>query len=333
VRRRGTRTIASDLNGRGIRRRSGRPWSYKTVIDVLVNPAYVGSVAFRDILAEDVHPAIINRATFTLAQDTLTERGEHPAKSAGAASDYHLTGKIRCPRCGQAYLGTSATGKRSRYRYYTCFTRNRYGTSHCDAPRLQADLLDQSVLHTIGEFYGNRTDLIMDAVAKAQDRHRATLAAAEAELVVVTAQLTQKQVVVDRYFTDYEDGKIDKTLLEERIDKLSGELTQLRRRRDELQLRLDTAPEEITADQLATFAHDINRIINHGTDTERKQLCGLLIDELRISPAIDTATPIFRIDLTAAATVTNTKSAPASLLAGARNPSSQGVRERRPLVD
>lgn len=34
------------------------------------------------------------------------------------------------PQCGQAYLGTSATGKRRRYRYYTCFAHSRYGTSH-----------------------------------------------------------------------------------------------------------------------------------------------------------------------------------------------------------
>jgi hypothetical protein len=158
-----------------------------------------------------------------------------------------------------------------------------------DAPRLQADVLDQAVLQTISSFYRDRTDLIITAV--------------------------------------------DKILLEERIDKLSVELTQLRRRRDELQLLIDTAPEEITTDQLATFADHINRIINDGTDAERKQLCDLLIEELRINnPSIDTATPVFRIDLTATATVTNTKSAPTSKLAGAPKPSSQGVRERRPQV-
>jgi site-specific DNA recombinase len=42
VRRQGARAIAKDLNQRGMRRRSGRPWSFKTVIDTLVNPAYIG---------------------------------------------------------------------------------------------------------------------------------------------------------------------------------------------------------------------------------------------------------------------------------------------------
>lgn len=47
----------------------------------------------------------------------------------------------------------------------------------------------------------------MTAVDKAQERHRAALHHAEAELTAVIAQLTQKQVVIDRYFTDYERRK------------------------------------------------------------------------------------------------------------------------------
>jgi site-specific DNA recombinase len=332
IRRHGTRAIAKNLNQRGLRRRSGRPWSFKTVIDVLSNPAYIGVVAFRDIYREDAHPAIIDRDTFDLAQQILTERADDPAKSAGIGSDYYLTGKIRCPQCGQTYLGTSATGKRRRYRYYTCFTRNRYGTSHCNAPRLHADPLDHTILHTIGEFYRDHTDLIMEAVTKAQQRHQATLATATAELNTVTARLTQKQLVVDRYFTDYEDGKIDKVLLEGRIEKLSDELAQLRRRRDELQLRLDTAPQQIAADQVTALAGDVNKIIESGTETDRKRLCDLLLDKLTINTATATATPTFRIDLSATPTTDTTKT-PVSTLTGEQQPSSQGVRERRPGVE
>ena len=68
-----------------------------------------------------------------------------PARSAGVTSDYHLTRKITCPQCGQKYLGTSATGKLRRYRYYTCFTRNRYGTAKCNAPRINADQFDHAL--------------------------------------------------------------------------------------------------------------------------------------------------------------------------------------------
>jgi hypothetical protein len=117
-----------------------------------------------------------------------------------------------------------------------------------------------------------------------------------------------------------------------RIEKLSTELAQLRRRRDELHLRIHTAPDEITHDQLITLGRDINKIIDHGSDTERKRLCELLIAELKINTATTTATPILRVDLDAPAAA-HTNNAPASKLAGARMPSSQGVRERGPVVE
>jgi hypothetical protein len=62
-------------------------------------------------------------------------------------------------------------------------------------------------------------------------------------------------------------------LLERRIAKLSDELTQRRRRRDQLQLRIDDTPEEITSQQVATLGEEVHNIINYGADTERKQVC------------------------------------------------------------
>jgi site-specific DNA recombinase len=57
ARRIGTRAIANELTQCGYRRRSGRPWSSKTVTDTLRNPAYLGTVAFRDVRAEDASSA------------------------------------------------------------------------------------------------------------------------------------------------------------------------------------------------------------------------------------------------------------------------------------
>ena len=125
-RRLGCRAIAAHLNDRNmLRRRAHRkavahpgtqPWSYKTVIDVLTNPVYLGEIHFREIVAIDAHAAVIDPATFDLAQQILTERGEMPAKKALASSDYHLTGKINCPVCNQRYLGTNAHGRSRTYR-------------------------------------------------------------------------------------------------------------------------------------------------------------------------------------------------------------------------
>ncbi len=332
----GSRVVANTINTRGMRRRSGRPYSYKTVADILSNPVYIGTVLFRDVEVEAAHPAIIDRETFELAQRLLIERGENPAAAAGAASEYHLTGKIRCPLCGRTYLGTVAHGRSRTYRYYTCWTRNRYGTDHCPAPRIDADRFDDIVLDALKDFYTSNTDLMMEAIRDAQTHHEAIRNELESELDSVRTQMAQKETAVDRYLTDYEDGKLGKDLIEQRVKKLSDDLTDLRHRRDDLQFQLDNTPGKITKAELTGLSADITRIINLGQVAQRKALCGLALDKIEINTTTSTATPTFRVDIADAlngVSATNDENAPAGNPAGAHLSSSHTVRERRPTVE
>jgi site-specific DNA recombinase len=332
----GCRTVAKTINTRGMRRRSGRPYNFKTVADILSNPVYIGTVLFRDVEVEDAHPGIIDREAFDLAQRLLTERGENPAAAAGAASEYHLTGKIRCPLCGRTYLGTAAHGRSRTYRYYTCWTRNRYGTDHCPAPRIDADRFDAIVLNAVNDFYTRNTDLMMEAIREAQNHHETIRAELEAELDSVRTQMAQKETAVDRYLTDYEDGKLGKDLIEQRVKKLSDDLSDLRHRRDDLQFQLDNTPGRITKAELKGLSADITKIINLGQVAQRKALCDLALDKIEINTATSIATPTFRVDVAHALSgisAANDENAPAGYPAGAHLSSSHAVRERRPTVE
>jgi len=301
VRRLGTRAVANELTTRGHRRRSGRPWSAKTVKDTLRNRAYLGTVAFREVLAEGAHPPILDHGTFALANQLLTERRLSPATAASVASDYHLTGKIMCPRCGRPYVGTAATGRHRVYRYYTCQSRNRYGATCCDAPRIDADAFDDSVLAALRDFCRTRTDLIAEAIASVQGAYSATRHAVEAELRAVNARVAQKETAVDRYFADYEDGKIGRGLLEGRVEKLGRDIEDLRRRRDELRLRLNTEPHSMTDVDPEALSAAAGEVIAGGTTAVRKSLCEAAIHELRLDLNTGTATPVFRANIACAA--------------------------------
>ena len=332
----GCRAVAKNINTRGLRRRSGRPYSFKTIADILSNPVYVGTVLFRDVETENAHPGIIDRDTFDRAQRLLIERGESPAAAAGAASEYHLTGKIVCPLCGRTYLGTAAHGRSRTYRYYTCWTRNRYGTDHCPAPRIDADRFDAVVLDALNVFYTRKTDLMMEAIGEAQAHHEAIRSELEAEQDSIRIQMAHKETAVDRYLTDYEDGKLDKNLIEQRVQKLSDELTELRHRRDELQYQLDNTPGKITAAELKGLSADITKIITMGQVAQRKALCDLVLHKIELNPATATATPTFRVNIAHAVSgisTSNDENAPAGSPAGAILSSSHAVRERRPTVE
>src|SRR6266545_1359701 len=320
----GTRAIATRLNERGLSKRGGRPWSHKIVAHVLVNRVYLGEIAFRGIVRADAHHALVDSATFELAERILTDRGENPASKAGAASDYHLTGKLTCPRCGRTYLGTSAVGRSRVYRYYTCFTRSRYGVDHCAAPRIDADALETAVLAALADFYTTKLDQARQAVTAARAEHRHAQAGYERELAAVTEQLAAKEAVVDTYLTDYEEKKIDRDIVARRIDKISEQIRRIRHRRDELLFLLDSESDEPDGAHLTRLRDRVTQIITTGTTPERKALCDALIAELRLNGTA-TATPVFRVPLTGEDTL-------AILGTTTRTTEKTVVRERPPTV-
>ncbi|UWZ34835.1 zinc ribbon domain-containing protein [Dactylosporangium roseum] len=266
---------------------------------------------------------MIEPATFDLAQQILTERGEMPAKKALASSDYHLTGKINCPACNQRYLGTNAHGRSRTYRYYTCYTRNRYGVDRCDAPRIDADALDALVLAALRDFYTNRLDQAQQAIAAARDEQHQARAGFQHELADVQERLAAKEAVIDRYLTDYEENKIDRDAVARRIDKLSEEARQLRHRQDELTVLMGVDDEEPSVHYLTDIRDRIHEIISKGTFQEHKAMCEALLDELRIEES--TATPIVRIPLSRA-------DIPAILELDTRTAPEGAVRKSRPIV-
>ncbi len=232
-RRLGTRAIATRLNERGLRRRSGRPWSHKTVADVLVNRVYLGEIHFRDIVVDGAHPAIIDATTFDLAERILTLRGENPAKKAAAASNYHLTGKIPCPDCGRRYLGTNATGRSRVYCYYTCATRA--ATAYSAAPH-RASTPTPSTMPSSTRWRTSAPAAWTWPPRRSPpcDDHRRARAAYHDELAVVTGQLAAKDVALDKYLADFEDNKISQQVVTRRVAQLSADVDQLRNRRDAL---------------------------------------------------------------------------------------------------
>ena len=75
----------------------------------------------------------------------LSARAESVTSSA-YGHRYLLTGLVRCARCGKRYIGASATSKAGRYRYYVCFSRQRFGRHTCDADSLPAEELECAIL-------------------------------------------------------------------------------------------------------------------------------------------------------------------------------------------
>jgi len=207
----GTRAIASTLNARGITSRTGKPWSGHQIARILVNPAYAGDIARGSVYVPDAHPALIDRNTFARAGEIAAARSGPHTQRAASQGDYQLTSLITCPGCGCKYIGTAAHGRNQTYRYYTCFTRARYGTTACPTARLPADQADTAILTALAAFYAQETELLTATITRAQAHHADSHAGQQAQADAVTTQIHAKETAITRYHTAFENGTMDDT--------------------------------------------------------------------------------------------------------------------------
>ncbi len=290
----GTRAIAKVLNDRGHRTTTGGKWSGHQVIRALNNRVYLGELTFRETTVTDTHAPIIDLKVWEQAQAILDARGESHAHRAASGSDYVLTGRLRCPKCDKAMIGTRATGRTKTYRYYTCWNLARYDATKCDMSRLNADAVDAAVLDVLARFYRTQHGLITDAIAHEQAQHRAAHADRHAELAAVENEITKTGHAVDRYLTAFENGTMDEELVADRLTGLRAKTKQLRIRRDELTLALDDEPTTPEPATLAAVADHIAEIITSGTHNQIKALVEALVAKVTITGP-DRLIPVFRI--------------------------------------
>ncbi len=290
----GTRIIANYLNSRGHRTSVGGPWSAIQILRILDNRIYLGELTFREITVEGTHEPIIDEETFDAAEKILTERSESKSRRASNASDYYLTGRMRCPQCATALIGTRANGRNRTYRYYTCHTRNRYNRNKCDAPRLDADEVDTAVLKALASFYRDNQQLIADAVTKAQRSHRDARSGHTGELTTIETELTQTDQAIDRYLGAFERGTLDEETLATRLEALRTRQRQLRHRQAELTEEIDDEPVMPARSTLRAVVKHIEMIIETGDDLRRKALIEALVAEVKIVGP-DRLIPIFKI--------------------------------------
>ncbi len=289
----GTRAIADELDKRGVANRTGKPWSGHTINRIIANPAYTGDIAYGDVYAENSHEPLIDPETWNTACAIATARTETAGQRAMSDSDYQLTGLITCPTCGHKYIGTAATGRNRVYRYYTCFSRARYGTHGCQATRLPAEALDTAILTALADFYTHHTALINDAVTRAIELHRDGHTDAQAEHTALLAQIKQKETAVDRYCTAFENGTMTEEAAGQRLTTLRMEITQLTVRAAELEDALGSEPTGPPPGVIERLQTHLTGILTSGTPGERKATIEALLAEIRLTQ--EGVIPVFRI--------------------------------------
>jgi site-specific DNA recombinase len=278
----GSSATAKWLNTNGYRTKNGRLWNHGSVLTVIRNRAYIGEIYYRGSWYPAPHEPIVPRELFDRAQMILKERGEDQSQRRSNASEYLLTSRVRCGRCGQAYIGTAAHGRNGRYTYYTCFTRHRYGTEHCSNDRLPAEKLEQAVTRQLWKVLNDKTLL-----AAALDHAYAQLAHRdgehEDELTSVQHKLTEARAAMDRYFQAFEHGTMPEDTCAPRIAALGEQTKALEGRASELATLADSEPvQRISEADLDAIRQRVRDALDDGGPMRVKAILQELTDEIRI---------------------------------------------------
>jgi site-specific DNA recombinase len=178
----GSSALAKWLTERGCRTRQDKPFNVPAVLAILRNRTYLGEISFRGRHHPAPHEPLVEEALFERAQEVLRNRTEDIALRRSNQSEYLLTGLVKCAGCGKQYLGASANGNGGRYRYYVCFSRQRYGKKVCEADRLPADELEEAILEQLLSVL-EREPLVREAIAPLTDDDLALLQAEVREVI------------------------------------------------------------------------------------------------------------------------------------------------------
>jgi site-specific DNA recombinase len=129
----GYRALAEELARRGLQNRNGNPFLTKSVETILGNVAYMGTLRFRKVFIENVHPPIISKDVFEAVQAARQARNPEHTGSAGSRLLMLFSGLLLL-RVRQKL--TLSVLRRKTYTYYSCSSLRR---NECRLERLRFD--------------------------------------------------------------------------------------------------------------------------------------------------------------------------------------------------
>ena len=152
----GAESIMKALTAEGITSRFGKPFCKNSIINILRNYAYTGSLmlhtTYRDnhltkrktknlgelpkYHVENCHEPIIDIGTYNSVQTEMKKRSEKFTVSEPKKT-YPFTGLITCSVCGKHYRRKTARGKS----IWICPTYNTYGKAACASKAIPEDTL------------------------------------------------------------------------------------------------------------------------------------------------------------------------------------------------
>lgn len=243
-------------------------------------------------------PPLIDRDTFDAVQRAMSLRNPKSMAPRFVNSPILLGGICFCGLCGMAM--TLRTGKGGAYRYYTCCTKARQGSTGCDGIAVRMDLLDASVIDHLENRLLNpeRLATMMDNIL---DRRSDWIERRHRHVADLRKRATEAEQRLQRLYLSIEQGIIDPTdaSLKQRVitikaqrDKAEGDAQRAASAIDritptltpDLLRRFSEATREMFRDDKGAYRRDLIRAVAQKVELlspHEAKICGSRVELLR----------------------------------------------------
>ncbi|MCP3775218.1 recombinase family protein [Paenibacillus sp. MZ04-78.2] len=299
---RGLKSIANELNHSGYTTKTGNTFSTSAVKEILNNPFYNGKIRYNryenwsdmrrrgknatPIIVDGKHEAIIHDALWEKVQFLHQKKSFTPSRIFDG--EFLLSGLIRCPKCGAAMVASrtqskTKTGEIVNRLYYSCGAFRSKGSSVCSANSIRKQEAEDEVMNRLTRVLSK--DRILKAIVD-KINHRLTTRTVplQAELEHIKSQLEQAESRKRRYLDAFEQNKLDKSTVAERMQEIQADLIKFRAERSRLELELtegNTSP--IAFEQVRELIHGFNQVLTTAPFEQRKTLMHLFIKRITVN--------------------------------------------------
>ena len=282
--------IRASLIQDGIPAAKGGKWADSSLHQMLHNLHYAGYIVWGvnsksdepPVVAVGKHEPIVSREEFDLAAEIMASKFRTVINPRQAASEYMMTGMLKCRLCGRNLVGRLT--KDGSMRHYVCGARKEDGAAGCELPYVNVKNFDQKVLSIILDdiLSPQNVQVAIDKIAQElsgpYEQQAATVMALEDEI----RKVQERQ---DRIMAAYEAGAYTVTDFAKRMNALRNKETQLELQRTEAARQMDDQAAIIANPQtVLAFCRDVSEFIRNSSDKERKQMLRRFVKCVWIEP-------------------------------------------------
>ena len=179
----------------------------------------MGTLRFRNISLDNVHPAIVSKSVFEEVQKIRKERSPEKIPGRSVASSMLFSSLLFCGSCGRK-LTFERTFKPSRtYTYYSCSSFKNRQSDCSERLRFDAGKLDNFLVENIADRILNdgNVERIMRGLIKMRDE---ALNQGRSRILKIRAELHGVQKRINNLIEAVADGTLSRELVKEKMQKL-----------------------------------------------------------------------------------------------------------------